>query len=380
MLQYIITSFIALFEPLRDTWIWPGFVEVGKFLGTHLISGMAPAFFIAGAIAVFLDKQRITRLMGAKANPLVAYPVAAFSGGILTVCSCGVIPIFTGIMQQGAGIGPAFTFLMASPAVNLIALSYTYTLLGTKFFVWRAVLVMLSAIGIGVGMKLLCSEVEQPAEASTVIMMEEESERTDTQLFMFFALLVLIMVTATGVLDAPIYSGALKIGVTGDLLPRMLTLLAEVAILVAISVRWFEKYEIKLWLRKSYDLFWIIFPKVAGGIFLCGLLAAAFPLVNFMKFFDSNDFSGNFVASVLGSMMYFGTIVGVTIVSTLKDFGMHAGPAMTLLLSGPAVSLPSIIALAPITGTRKAATFLALVVVFSALSGYIFGMTFEKPM
>lgn len=377
MLQYLTTSFIALLEPLRDTWIWPGLVEVGKFLGTHLISGMLPAFFIAGAIAVFLDKQRITRLMGAKANPLIAYPVAAFSGGILTVCSCGVIPIFTGIMQQGAGVGPAFTFLMASPAVNLIALSYTYTLLGTKFFAWRALLVMVSAMAIGLGVRLICGEAEQPAEAPSMIMMEEESERTDGQLLIFFVMLVLIMVTATGVFDPVIYGGAAKIGITGDLMPRLLMLLAQVIILSVISWKWFEKYEIKLWLRKSYDLFLIIFPKVVGGIFLCGLLAAAFPLVNFMKFFDSNDFSGNFVASVLGSMMYFGTIVGVTIVSTLKDFGMHAGPAMTLLLSAPAVSLPSIIALVPIAGARKSATYLALVVVFSALSGYIFGMTFD---
>ena len=380
MLQYLTTSFIALFAPLEGTWIWPGLVEVGKFLGTHLISGMVPAFFIAGAIAVFLDKQRITRLMGAKANPLLAYPVAAFSGGLLTVCSCGVIPIFTGILQQGAGIGPAFTFLMASPAVNLIALSYTYTLLGSKFMVWRGVLVMASAIAIGIGMKTICGETEQPAEASSVIIVEEESGVTDTQLVIFFMLQILIMVTATGVLDTIIFSGAARIGLTGQLMPRLLVILAEIALLAAVALKWFEKPEIVLWLRKSKSLFWLIFPKVVGGIFLCGLLAAAFPLVNFMKFFDSNDFSGNFVASILGSMMYFGTIVGVTIVSTLKDFGMHSGPAMTLLLSAPAVSLPSILALVPIVGAKKAATFLTLVIVFSALSGYIFGMTFVQPM
>ncbi len=93
--QFFVNYFISLFEPLRGTWVWPGLAETGKFLGTHLLSGMVPAFFIAGAISIFLDKQRITKLMGANANPLVAYPVAAFSGGILTVCSCGVIPIFT---------------------------------------------------------------------------------------------------------------------------------------------------------------------------------------------------------------------------------------------------------------------------------------------
>ena len=139
----IFNSIITWFEQFLISchlgWMWPGFAEAGKFIGEHLLSGMIPAFFIAGAIAIFIDKDRITKYMGAKANPFVSYPVAALSGGILTVCSCGVIPIFTSIMQQGAGVGPAFTYLMSAPAVNLIALSYTGTLLGqsNKINCWR---------------------------------------------------------------------------------------------------------------------------------------------------------------------------------------------------------------------------------------------------
>lgn len=376
MLQTIVSAFIGIFEPFRDTWVWPGLVEAGKFLGTHLISGMLPAFFIAGAIAIFLDKQRITRLMGAEANPLVAYPVAAFSGGILTVCSCGVIPIFTGILQQGAGIGPAFTFLMASPAVNLIALSYTYTLLGSKFLIGRAILVMLSAMAIGIGMKLLCGKTDKVEAPAGVLIMEEESDRTDGQLLIFFILLIAIMVTATGVIDPVLENFADASAGTGMLTPRLLLIALEIALLTVVSLKWFYRSELVLWLKKSYSLFILIFPKVLGGIFLAGLLAAMFPLTSYMKFFDANNFSGNFVASLLGALMYFGTIVGVTIVSTLKDFGMHPGPALTLLLSGPAVSLPSIMALVPIIGAKKAAAFLSLVIIFSALSGFIFGITF----
>lgn len=376
MLQNLVNAFIGLFEPLRETWVWPGLAEAGKFLGTHLISGMIPAFFIAGAIAIFLDKQRITRLMGANASPFIAYPVAAFSGGILTVCSCGVIPIFTGIMQQGAGIGPAFTFLMASPAVNLIALSYTYTLLGTKFMVGRAVLVMLSAIGIGLCMRLIFGETPKSDETSEVIIVEEESDRTDLQLLIFFALLVLITVTATGFTDPLTLRLAAVFNYDGILLPRIMGMVLQIVILAIICSRWFYRSEIILWLKKSYSLFMLIFPKVFVGIFVAGVLAALFPLTDYMKFFDTNNIEGNFLASVIGALMYFGTIVGVTIVSTLKDFGMHQGPALTLLLSGPAVSLPSVLALAPIVGAKKAAGFLGLVILFSALSGFIFGATF----
>jgi len=376
MLQNLVNAFIGLFEPLRDTWVWPGLAEAGKFLGTHLISGMVPAFFIAGAIAIFLDKQRITKLMGANANPFIAYPVAAFSGGVLTVCSCGVIPIFSGILQQGAGIGPAFTFLMSSPAVNLIALSYTYTLLGTKFMVGRAVLVMLCSIGVGLGMRLLFGETPKNEEPSDVIIVEEDSDRSDLQLLAFFAVLVLIMVTATGVTDPLILKVSALFNYDGLLLPRVLTMVLQIVILAIICARWFYRSEIVLWLKKSYSLFMLIFPKVLGGIFLAGILTALFPLTDYMKFFDTNSIEGNVVASLLGALMYFGTIVGVTIVSTLKDFGMHPGPALTLLLSGPAVSLPSVLALAPIVGAKKAAGFLGLVILFSALSGFIFGATF----
>ena len=374
MQQYIL-YFNSLIAPLENTWIWPGIKEVGKFLGTHLISGMIPAFFIAGAIAIFLDKNRITKLMGAKANPFIAYPIAALSGGILTVCSCGVLPIFTGILQQGAGIGPAFTFLMASPAVNLIALTYTYTLLGTKFMLMRALLVFFSAIAIGLSMKMLCTQPE-PEEQPNVIIVEEESSYTDKQLIAFFTMLVLIMVTSTGVFDPILKRLIIETSALNLLGLRLIIILAQIIITAIYSNKIFMKAEITLWLRKSKDLFWTIFPKVIGGIFLCGLLATVLKPTNFMNWFDTNNFSGNFLASILGSMMYFGTIVGVSIVATLKDFGMNPGPAMTLLLSAPAVSLPSIIALIPIAGAKRSAIFLTLVIVFSAISGYIFGVTF----
>lgn len=370
MIQQAFAQFLAILEPLRDTWIWPGIAEVGKFIGTHLISGMIPAFFIAGAIAIFLDKQRITKLMGTEANPFIAYPVAALSGGVLTVCSCGVIPIFTGIMQQGAGIGPDFTFLMASPAVNLIALVYTQSLLGTSFMIWRAILVFFSAICIGLGMRMLCTQPEAMVEAGMEIV-EEEPEHSDGQIFVFFLLLVTIMVTSTGFLDP------LLANLTSEnlLLPRLALIFAELVLLGVAAGKWFHRYEIILWIKKSVSLFYLIFPKVLGGIFLCGIIAVALPLTSFISFFETNDLTGNLLASFIGSMMYFGTIVGVTIVTTLKGFGMNDGPAMTLLLSAPAVSLPSVLALMPIAGVKRSLVFLVLVIIFSALSGLIFGIT-----
>ena len=357
-------------------WLWPGFSDVGKFLAEHLISGMIPAFFIAGAIAIFMDKNRITKLMGAEANPLISYPVAALSGGILTVCSCGVIPIFTSIMQQGAGIGPAFTFLMSAPAVNLIALSYTGSLLGREFFIGRIIAVFASAMGIGLFMKLFYPDKIYEPIKSKYVMVEEEKTYTDKELFFFFVLLVSVMLTTTGLLDSYTVLATKYINITSGFYSRIFTVAMEILLIALWSWKIFDKYDIQLWLKKSYQLFIMIFPKVLAGIFVCGIIAKYVSFTHYLKFFEENTLLSNFVSSLLGALMYFGTIVGVTIVATLKDMGMNVGPALTLLLAGPAVSLPSILALFPIVGKKKAFTFLALVMIFSAICGYIFGTVY----
>ncbi len=375
----IISWFEQFLIKCHISWMWPGFAEAGKFIGEHLLSGMIPAFFIAGAIAIFIDKERITKYMGAKANPLVSYPVAALSGGILTVCSCGVIPIFTSIMQQGAGVGPAFTFLMSAPAVNLIALSYTGTLLGKEFLIGRTLAVFFSAIGIGACMRFCYPDrIYEPIQSKYVIV-EEEPNYTDSQLAFFFIILILIMLTTTGILDKYTVSITSFIGVTSSFYSRLIAVALEIIILALWAWKIFDKYEIKLWLKKSYQLFIMIFPKVLAGIFVCGIIGNIFmkDLYKFLSFFEQNTLSANIVSSVMGALMYFGTIVGVTIVSTLKNFGMHAGPSLALLLSGPAVSLPSILALIPIVGKKKAFTFLSFVMIFSALCGIIFGQFFN---
>ncbi|HEY9071676.1 MAG TPA: permease [Candidatus Ozemobacteraceae bacterium] len=371
---------------LKTTWAWPGLEEVGRFLGTHLISGMIPAFFIAGAIGVFLDKQRITRMMGPDAPPWISYPLASFSGAILTVCSCGVLPIFTGILQQGAGIGPAFTFLFASPAVNLIALMYTTTYMGIGFTTARFVAVILLSILVGILMRLVFKDPTPQPVATLEVVEDEDGGRTDRQTLVFFALLVLIMLTSTGVFDAwlksdqpvihsPMFTSRM-IRTMDFLLSKILLILCEIFVLAFALWRWFHPEEIRQWLKKSWSLFVMIFPTVLLGIFISGLLAALLPLTRYMGLFADNSLSSNLLAAVIGSLMYFGTIVGVNVVATLVHFGMDTGPALTLILSGPAVSLPSVLALQGIVGRAKAFTFLLFVILLTALSGLFYGWLF----
>lgn len=409
--ESLILALAPYIDGLRTTWLWPGLAEVGQFLGTHLISGMVPAFFIAGAIAVFLDKQRITQLMGPKANPWLAYPVAALSGGILTVCSCGTIPIFAGILTQGAGTGPAFTFLFATPAINLIALVYTVTYMGSGVMMARAIGVIVVAIVIGFSMRLWFPDPETERIEGPE-MVPEDSTRTSGQTLVFFLWLVLIMLTSTGVLDRLMVQGATRVGLvslqtaetvsqTGTLSPAAMTdlspasatvlapgtgsplvlpflakLIALACELVALCIMlklWFPRDEIIIWLKKAWSLFLSIFPKILLGLFISGALAALLPMVSFMSYFRENTIGSNLLVSFIGALSYFGTIVGVNIVATMNHFGMHLGPCLALLLAGPAVSLPSVLALVPIVGARKSAAYLFLVVVCSAATGYYYG-------
>ncbi len=405
-------TFAPLIEWLRTTWLWPGFAEVGQFLGTHLISGMVPAFFIAGAISVFVDKQHITELLGPRARPWLAYPIAACTGGILTVCSCGTIPLFTGILMQGAGTGPAFTFLFATPAINLIAVMYTFTYMGSGVMLARVIGVIVCALAIGMVMRFLFPDQAAAPKMVPTMMVEEESSRSSAQLGVFFALLVAIMLTSTGIFDRPFVRLMQKVGVVAEtstaremqtpidqqvasaehptaaspsageagdrtlvypVMAKFLLLAIELGLLIVILKRWFLIDEIKQWLEKSWSLFVSIFPMVLIGLFVSGALASLLPMLKFMSWFRTNTAEANVLVSFIGAMSYFGTIVGVNIVATMSHFGMHLGPCLALLLAGPAVSLPSILALVPIVGPRKSAAYLFLVVVCSATTGYIYG-------
>ncbi len=378
---------VPVIGPSAASVLGPGFEEVARFLGTHLISGMVPAFFIAGAISVFLDKQRITQLMGPKANPLVAYPVAAFTGGILTVCSCGVIPIFAGIMNQGAGIGPAFTFLLAAPAINMIALTYTYSLIGPRFMVGRAILVTVAAMTVGFAMKQLFRDPPPPPDGQAEIaFVEDEDARPSWPTILLFGMLVFVMLTSTGAFDEWLrpdgfaahsaYLSSRDIRAIDFLLAKGLILLTEALLIAGILGKWFSWKEAWQWVRKSADLFVSILPKILLGIFLSGILATLLPLSNprLMGLFEGNTPLANFWAAFIGALMYFGTIIGVNVVSTLMRFGMHTGPAMTLILAGPAVSLPSVLAIIPLVGRPKAFAFFGLVVIVSALCGWLYGI------
>jgi hypothetical protein len=129
--------------------------NLAAYLAAHVLLCLVPAFFIAGAMSALIPKPAITRWLGRNTSPAVAYPAAAAAGSLLAVCSCTIVPLFAGIHRKGAGLGPAITFLFFAPAGNVLALSYTGTILGAEFALARFVLCLLFGIGIGLLMALI---------------------------------------------------------------------------------------------------------------------------------------------------------------------------------------------------------------------------------
>ena len=132
-----------------------GFGSLASYLAAHVLLCLVPAFFIAGAMTALIPKEAITRFLGRDASPWVSYPMAALGGFVLAVCSCTILPLFAGIFRQGAGLGPAITFLFVGPAINILAVSYTGVAIGLDIAVARILLSAVFGIGIGLIMAFL---------------------------------------------------------------------------------------------------------------------------------------------------------------------------------------------------------------------------------
>lgn len=356
-----------------------GVNELVTFLSQHLISAMIPAFFVAAAISTFFSRETVIATLGRRTNPFLSYPLAALAGAILTVCSCGILPIFMSIVQSGAGIGPAITFLYSSPAVNLISLIYTWKILPGMMLA-RVFAVFVSGIAIGILMNRLFPETGPESEFEAT---PKKGPRSALQDWLFFGLLVLVMLTSTDALSwitgrivpASLFSGSApdQASSLAGFSSKIVCLIGEIILVIVVLRAWFTWDETRKWLKRTFRQSSEILPMVFLGVFYSGLLGGAPSLVNYLGSLGENTIVANLIASVIGALLYFGSIVGVNVVDLFVRWGMHQGPALALLLAGPTISLPSFLALMPIIGRKKAFAYMILIIVFSAGCGMIYG-------
>jgi len=342
----------------------------------HVLLCLVPAFFIAGAISVFVSQGSVIKYFGAKANKLLAYSVAAVSGTILAVCSCTVLPLFSGIYKRGAGLGPATAFLYSGPAINVLAIIMTGRILGWELGTARAVGAVIFSVVIGLLMHLIFLKEERNREIEGELFVgEEKNSRSLFQSALYFASMVAFLVFANWAKPQEGDSGFwvfvfnIKWILSGSLLLTILVM----------SWKWFDKSETKDWVSASWTFAKQIMPLLLMGVIAAGLLLGRpgneglIPSWIIEKAVGGNSLSSNFFASVVGAFMYFATLTEVPILQGLIGSGMGKGPALALLLAGPALSLPNMLVIRGVLGTKKTIVYVSLVVVMATISGIFFG-------
>jgi len=432
-LLLIMTVFlVAWFLPVDKSRFTGAVIEslalVRWYAREHVLLCLVPAFFIAGAISVFVSQASVMKYLGAGANKVLAYGVASVSGTVLAVCSCTILPLFAGIYRMGAGLGPATAFLYAGPAINVLAIILTARILGFEMGLARGVGAIIFSVVIGLSMHLIFRREEAAKTANQVRMPTVPSKRALWQEALYFAAMVAILVFANwarsgdvravflccpGGLTAYKVEGTmiehnedlLKIRdrsgqdheIPADLVRgihdvekspvyefifrfRWIIVFALLAAFALMLRTWFDPGELREWTGASWGYAWQILPLLLIGVLLAGLLLGRpgrheglIPASWVNAAVGGNSVRANLVAAVAGAFMYFATLTEVPILQGLMGAGMGKGPALALLLAGPALSLPSMLVIRSVLGTKKMIVFIMLVIAMAALSGIIFG-------
>jgi uncharacterized membrane protein YraQ (UPF0718 family) len=352
------------------------FMMLQEYAREHVLTCLIPAFFIAGAIAVFVSQASVLKYFGAQASKILSYSVASISGTVLAVCSCTVLPLFAGIYTRGAGIGPATAFLYSGPAINVLAIVLTARILGWELGLARAIGAVLFAVITGLLMAFIFRKDDAARTAGQIYLPDEEGTgRTLTQDALFMLTLVLILIFAAFARPAQGSTGlwpavfAAKWFITAGLL----------IILGFMLKSWFVKEERTTWVQSTWGFMKQIFPLLGAGVLVAGFMLgrpghpALIPDHYIQSLVGGNSLWANLFASVSGALMYFATLTEVPILQGLIGAGMGKGPALSLLLAGPALSLPNMLVIGGVMGVKKTVVFCVIIVVLSTIAGMIYG-------
>ncbi len=338
-----------------------GWDSLVSYLAEHTVTCLVPAFFIAGAIAAFIKKDAILRYFGPNVERWKSFSLASVSGIVLAVCSCTILPLFAGIYKKGSGLGPAVAFLFSGPGINLLAIVYTATILGYDIGLARAFFAIIGAFVIGLTMVwLFRSHDRELMNGVEPFLITTADNRSRYQVIGFFVALVAILIIAASQLSLEIRAVAVAVLVGA----------------VMMMWRWFKRDELNEWGWETWDLSKKIIPVLLAGTFLVGVIAYFLPPETFQPYLGGESLASVLLASILGTILYMPTLLEVPIIGTTfgyLDGMMGSGPALALLLSGPTVSLPSIVVLYRIMGGRKTIAYMMGVIVYATVAGLIYG-------
>ncbi len=415
---FLLVFFMPIGAARFDNAILEGLALLNWYAREHVMLCLIPAFFIAGAIAVFISQDAVMKYLGPAAHKIAAYGVASVSGSILAVCSCTVLPLFGGIYRRGAGLGPAIAFLYSGPAINVLAIVLTAKILGVELGIARAVGAVSFALVIGLIMHWIYRREEQTRAAHQKgFALSADQGRPLAETATFFALMVAALVFANwapaSAEDSAVWhtifawkwllTSLAGVGLAGLMMWRWRwhwQPLAITAAVVALLARFIPQHpelafsagligltlsaatqagDGEEWLIQTWSFAKLIMPLLLGGVLLAGFLLGRpghegiIPSAWVSAAVGGNSLMANFLSALVGAFMYFATLTEVPIVQGLIGAGMGKGPALALLLAGPALSLPNMLVIRGILGTQKTVVYCALVVVMATVTGVVFG-------
>lgn len=438
ILFWIIAVFLAVFfMPLESEWFMTAIdatFDLAKWYAQeHVVLCLLPAFFIAGVIAVFISQGSVLKYFGANAKKWLSYTVASISGGILAVCSCTILPLFTSIYKRGAGLGPAIAFLYSGPAISILSIILTARILGLEMGIARIIGAIMFSVVIGLLMSFIFRKEEKAKKEEQMNIIPPPEKRPMWQTAFHFFTLVLILVFAnwgaptasdtglwhsiftykwyiTGTLSLLLCWSLIKIlklrplwvilgvimtiasAILANLFVNNSKLIPLVPMIVAIAalsvILIFDRNdeENREWAFSAWGFAKQILPLLAIGVVTAGFLlgsthddtaiAGIIPNRWIEWAVGGNSLLSNFFASFTGAFMYFATLTEVPIIQGLLASGMGKGPALALLLAGPSLSLPNMLVIQGVLGTKKTVVYVALVIVMATISGFVFGNFF----
>lgn len=334
-----------------------GFAAVYDYVLAHTLFCLVPAFFIAGAMVALIPKDLLLPYLGKDSPKHIAYPLSVASGLLLAVCSCTVLPLFAGIKKGGAGIGPAISFLYTAPATNIVAILYTGSLIGWDVAAARIFLSILFAVSIGMIISKMFHE-EEGAQASDTFVRSANSHDIRRLVYLFSVLIGILLVGT-------------RVSVPWI---KYVIVLILLGMSIAIARKFFIKEEIESWMRETWGFTKTISPLLLAGVFVSGMVKVLLPQEFVTTYVGSNALSALLIPVLFGVLVYFPTLVEVPMAKVFLDLGMGKGPLMAYLLADPVLSLPSILVVSKIMGTKRTVAYVSLIIVFTVFGGYLFGL------
>ena len=416
---FLFCFYLPVGTPRFDNAVTESLQLVKWYAQEHVILCLVPAFFIAGAIAVFVSQASVMKYFGARANKILSYSVASVSGTILAVCSCTVLPLFAGIYRMGAGLGPAIAFLYSGPAINVLAIILTARVLGLELGVARAVGAVVFSIVVGLLMHFIFRKEETDKVNAQMNLPETLVHRPLWKNVIYFGSMVGILIFANWARPDDTISVWYNVYSIKWLITGIFSIVFSAILILWFELEWWKiilaaggviagvilfpnepmlsfaigaiglsvitsthKGEAGEWFNQTWGFAKQILPLLLGGILIAGVLLGRpgheglIPSEWVANAVGGNSLWANLFASIAGAFMYFATLTEIPILQGLLGSGMGKGPALSLLLAGPALSLPSMLVLNSIMGTKKTIVYVVLVVIISTITGLLYGTFF----